>query len=54
MSDIKKYVLDTSALLTYYQDEAADLIEEVFQGKKLLRWCTGIRNSAELIWKLIS
>ncbi|MGB9804894.1 MAG: hypothetical protein ACPLUI_13910, partial [Desulfofundulus sp.] len=31
MSDIKKYVLDTSALLTYYQDEAgADLIEEVF------------------------
>lgn len=31
MSDLKKYVLDTSALLTYYQDETgAELIEELF------------------------
>lgn len=41
MSDLKKYVFDTSALLTYYQDEAgseliAELLAEAALGRALI------------------
>jgi len=41
MSDLKKYVFDTSALLTYYQDEAgseliAELLAEAAMGRALI------------------